>query len=89
MSVETTGGRDAGRGRRPSGEGRDGHKWTQEPTPLVSVASLVTRPRSARSRPRRRVFSVFVFVVSVAPFVNSAAFAISRARAALTSRANW
>ena len=55
MSVETTGGRDAGRGRRPSGEGRDGHKWTQDAdatcvrcVPRHSTALRAVTPAASR-----------------------------------------
>ena len=37
-------GRDAGRGRRPSGEGRDGHKW---PTPPPTCARRAPRHSTA------------------------------------------
>ena len=61
------GGRDAGRGRRPKWRGSRRAQVAHNPHPLARVAPLVTRPRSARSRPRRLRLLRFVFVLSVPP----------------------
>ena len=44
MWFDSAGGRDAGRGRRPSGEGRDGRKW---PTPPPTCARRAPRHSTA------------------------------------------